>query len=204
MIVIGLTGSIGMGKTTTAAIFRDLGLPVFDADAAVHALYQKGGGAVDIINSLFPGVVRAGTVDRAALGAHLVRAPEDVRRLEAVVHPLVAAARTRFLAEARADGAPAVVLDIPLLLETGGEAAVDVVIVVSAPPEIQRARVLARPGMTAAKLDTILARQLPDNEKRLRADFVIETDKSPDHARQQAADILKALKITPKQSILDP
>lgn len=203
MIVIGLTGSIGMGKTATAALFREQGLPVFDADAAVHTLYEPGGAAVLAIRSLFPEAVRSGAVDRAVLGAHLVRVPGDVPRLEAIVHPLVAAARAEFLAAARAESAPAVILDIPLLFETGGEKQVDVVVVVSAPPEIQRARVLARPGMTEAKLDIILSRQLPDTEKRRRADFVVDTGKGPESAHLQVLDILKALNITPKPLIVD-
>lgn len=202
MIILGLTGSIGMGKTATAAIFRDLGLPVFDADAVVHDLYGPGGAAVGPVGALFPGMVEGGSVDRARLGAHLARAPGDVPKLEAVVHPLVVAARGAFLAEARAAGAPAVVLDIPLLLETGGENAVDVVIVASAPERVQRARVLARPGMTVSRLDAILARQLPDSEKRRRADFVIETDKGPEFARFAVEDILKALNIPAKPSIV--
>ncbi len=188
MIVLGLTGSIGMGKSTTAALFAEAGVPVYDADAAVHALYAAGGGAVEAVRALFPDAVRDGAVDRAALAAEVVGAPDKLKRLEAAVHPLVAAHRASFFAAL--GQADLVVLDIPLLFETGGEAQVDKVVVVSAPAETQRARVLARPGMTAAKLDAILARQLPDGEKRARADFVIDTSRSVEDARRQVAEVL--------------
>ena len=193
MIVLGLTGSIGMGKSTTAAMFEALGVPVYDADAAVHALYAAGGGAAAAVAAAFPGVTGPdGGVDRAALGARVVGDPEALRRLEAVVHPLVGAHRAAFFAEV-ADAEVAVV-DTPLLFETGGERSVDAVAVVSAPADVQRARVLARPGMTAAKLAAILARQTPDADKRARADFVIDTGRGLDAARAQVADVLAALK----------
>lgn len=165
---LGLTGSIGMGKSTTAQMFRDLGVPVWDADAAVHRLYD--GAAVAPVGALCPEAVQEGRIDRAALKDWIARDPSALAKLEAVVHPLVAADRAAFIAQA--DG-PLVVLDIPLLFETGAD--VDGVLVVTAPPDVQRARVLARPGMDAAQLERILARQMPDAEKRARADFVIET-----------------------------
>ncbi|MGD9785523.1 MAG: dephospho-CoA kinase [Hyphomicrobiaceae bacterium] len=173
MIVIGLTGSIGMGKSTAAARFRELGIAVFDADAQVHELYR--GAAVPEIERAFPGTTRDGAVDRAKLLAELMRQPDGFKRLEAIVHPLVRGAERAFLTEQHAAGAMAAVLEIPLLFETGGDKLVDATVVVSAPAEAQRARVLARPGMTDAKLDEILARQMSDGEKRARADFVVET-----------------------------
>ncbi|MBB3693898.1 dephospho-CoA kinase [Sphingomonas sp. BK580] len=174
MIVLGLTGSIGMGKTTVARMFAEAGVPVFDADAVVHRLQGPGGALVAPIAARFPGTIGAAGVDRAALGAAVLGDEVALRDLEAIVHPAVAAERAAFLA--RHAAAPLVVLDVPLLFETGGDAAVDRVAVVSAAPAVQRERTLARPGMTAAKLDSILARQLPDAEKRARADAVIATD----------------------------
>lgn len=185
--VLGLTGSIGMGKSTTAGFFRELGVPVWDADAAVHRLYAKGGAAVGPVGALCPDAVRGGAVDRAALKAWIARDASALARLEAVVHPLVAADRAEFVA--RAD-APLIVLDIPLLFETGAQ--VDGVLVVTAPPEVQRARVLARAGMDAAQLDTVLARQMPDAEKRARADFVIET-RDMDSARGAVQNLVARL-----------
>ena len=173
MIVLGLTGSIGMGKSTVAAMFRRLKVPVFDADAAVHLAQAPGGAALGPIAAAFPGVVTGGVLDRAALGAAVFGDAPALKQLEAIVHPLVAAARARFLRRHRR--APLVVLDIPLLFEGGGAAGCDLVAVVSAPAAVQRARVLARPGMTEAKLDAILARQVPDADKRARADVVIAT-----------------------------
>ena len=191
MIRLGLTGSIGMGKSTTARLFAKAGAPVYDADAAVHALYAAGGGAVAVVEALFPGVTVQGAVDRARLAARVVDDPAALRRLESAVHPLVAAHRTAFFTELA--HAPVVVLDVPLLFETGGERQVDAVAVVTCPPQMQRARVLARPSMTAAKLDAILARQLPDADKRARADFVIDTSGGIDAARAQVAQVLAAL-----------
>jgi dephospho-CoA kinase len=173
--IIGLTGSIGMGKSTAAAMFRRLGIPVHDADAAVHRLLGKGGRGVGPVGAAFPGVVRDGAVDRAALGRRVFNDPAALRRLEAILHPLVRAATARFIARARSRRQDLVVLDIPLLFETGGEERCDAVVVVSAPAFVQRARVLARPGMTEARLAQILAQQTPDEEKRARADFVVET-----------------------------
>ena len=194
MIVLGLTGSIGMGKSTTAKMFVEEGAPVYDADAAVHALYAKGGAAVPLVEAAFPGVTRDGAVDRQALGARVLDNPEALRALERIVHPLVGADRAKFVEDARKAGADIVVFDIPLLYETGGEARVDKVAVVSAPAGIQRERVLARPGMTAEKLQAILARQTPDAEKRRRADFIIETGEGLEHAREQVRQVIAALR----------
>lgn len=173
MLIVGLTGSIGMGKSTVAQRFREHGIPVIDADAEVHELYR--GAAVAAIEAAFPGTTVAGAVDRQRLSAALIGDPSGFRRLEAIVHPLVLAAERAKLAAARAAGADVAVLEVPLLFETGGDVRVDVTVVVSAPPEVQRARVLARPGMTAGKLDQILARQWPDARKRRRADHVVDT-----------------------------
>ena len=173
MIVLGLTGSIGMGKSTVAAMFRRLGVPVFDADATVHALQAPGGVALAAIEAAFPGVVVGGVLDRAALGAAVFADTARLRVLEAIIHPLVDAARQRFLARHRTR--PIVVLDLPLLFERGGGARCDLVAVVSAPADVQRARVLARPGMTPEKFDAILARQVPDARKRELADIVVPT-----------------------------
>jgi dephospho-CoA kinase len=173
--VVGLTGSIGMGKSTAAAMFRRLGVPVHDADAAVHRLLARGGSAVTPVEAAFPGVVRGGAVDRAALGRRVFGDPAALRRHEASLHPLVRAASVRFLARTRGRRQDLAVLDVPLLFETGGEKRCDAVVVVSAPPFVQRGRVLARPGMTEARLAQILAQQMPDEEKRARADFVVET-----------------------------
>jgi dephospho-CoA kinase len=173
MITIGLTGSIGMGKSTVAAMFADRGIPVFDADAAVHRLQGKAGRLVAAIEAMFPDTTGPEGVDRTRLGEAVLGQPAALKRLEALVHPAVAEERAAFLCENSA--APLVVFDIPLLFETGGESRVDKVVVVSAPADIQRARVLARPGMHADRLDAILARQTPDAEKRARADYVIPT-----------------------------
>ena len=192
MIRLGLTGSIGMGKSTTADLLRAAGVPVHDADATVHALYR--GAAVGRIEAAFPGTTRDGAVDRAALAAAVLGDDGAVRRLEAIVHPLVRAAETDFLDAARARGARIVVLDIPLLFETGGAARVDAVATVSAPASVQRARVLARPGMTAEKFAQILARQMPDAEKRRRSHFVVDTSRGLDPARDQVEGMLRALR----------
>lgn len=194
MIIIGLTGSIGMGKTETARMFERLGVPVFDADKAVHELYGPGGAAVAPVEAVFPGVVADGAVDRVALAARVLGDAAAVRRLEAIVHPLVQEMRRQFLDSARAQGRDLVVVDIPLLFETGGEARVDKVVVVSAPPELQRQRVLARPGMTEEKYEAILARQTPDEEKRRRADFVVDTSVGLDHAFAQVERIVATLR----------
>jgi dephospho-CoA kinase len=191
MIKLGLTGSIGMGKSTVARMFADAGVPLFDADAAVHALQAPGGALVGAIEAAFPGTTGAGGVDRAALGERVLGDPAALARLEALVHPAVAAARAEFLAAHAA--APLIVLDIPLLFEKGLEASVDKIVVVSAGAEVQRARTLARPGMTADRLDNILARQLPDAEKRARADFVIQTGGSFDETRAAVRHILACL-----------
>jgi dephospho-CoA kinase len=194
MIVVGLTGSIGMGKSTTAQMFIDEGVPVYDSDAAVHALYASGGAAVAPVEAAFPGVVVDGAIDRARLSAAVMGDSEALAVLESIVHPLVGAHRIGFFEDAQAQGADIVVLDIPLLYETGGEKKVDEVVVVSAPADVQRRRVLARPGMDKAKFEAILARQTPDAEKRARADFVIDTGQGLDVARDQVRDILTRLR----------
>ncbi|WP_339932642.1 dephospho-CoA kinase [uncultured Brevundimonas sp.] len=190
MIVLGLTGSIGMGKSTTTQMFADAGALVWNADDAVHALYAPGGAAVAPVGDVFPGVVNDGAVDRTRLAEALGRDPVAFARLEAIVHPLVLAGRLEALAAAEARGVKLAVLDIPLLFETGGDAAVDAVVVVTADADIQRRRVLARPGMTAERLDAILARQLPDAEKRRRADFLVDTGHGLDPARARVAEIV--------------
>jgi dephospho-CoA kinase len=184
MLIVGLTGSIGMGKSTAAAHLRERGLPVFDADAEVHRLYA-GGKAVDPVERAFPGTTANGGIDRAKLSAVLVADPARFRELEAIVHPLVREAERAFLREQAEHGAEIAVLEIPLLFETGANKLVDVTIVVSAAPEVQRARMLARPGMSAEKLDRLLARQMPDAKKRAAADFVVDT--SVDIESSQAA-----------------
>lgn len=191
--LIGLTGSIGMGKSETAKMFARLGIPVYDADAAVHRLYEKGGAAVPEIAKAFPGCVAGNAVDRAALTREVTKDKEAFERLERIVHPLVAREQLKFLEGARVKGAEMVVLDIPLLFETGGEARMDAVVVVSASADVQRARALERPGMTADKLDRILSRQMPDAEKRARAHFVVETGKGLDHAFEQVKQAVEAL-----------
>ena len=191
MIRLGLTGSIGMGKSTVARMFADEGVPVFDSDAAVHTLQGRGGGIVAAIEAAFPGTTGAQGVDRAALAERVLAEPAALRRLEALVHPAVARARDAFL-DSHGD-APVVLLDIPLLFEKGLEASVDKVAVVSADPDVQRMRTLARPGMTAEKYLRILAHQLPDAEKRARADFVIPTDRSMDETRASVRRILACL-----------
>ena len=195
MFVLGLTGSIGMGKTVTARLFAEAGVPVHDADAAVHRLYEAE--AVPAIESAFPGTTQGGKVDRGKLAARVLDDPAAIKRLEAIVHPLVRASAARFLAAVAAQGARVAVLDIPLLFETGGDARVDAVVVVSAPPEVQRARVLERPGMTPAKLDAILRQQMPDSEKRARAHFVVDSSRGVDSAREQVHGILRSLAALP-------
>jgi dephospho-CoA kinase len=184
MRIIGLTGGIGMGKSTAAAAFRRAGIPVFDADATVHALQARGGGAVRAIERAFPGTVRNGTVDREALRRAVLGNPEALRRLEAIVHPLVRDAERAFVARARRRRARAVVLDIPLLFETGGEARVDRVVVVSAPRDVQAGRLRKRRRMTEQQIEAVLARQMPDWEKRRRADVLVPTGLSRHHAQR--------------------
>ncbi|WP_066798144.1 dephospho-CoA kinase [Sphingomonas soli] len=195
MIVLGLTGSIGMGKSTVAAMFADAGVPVFDADAEVHRLQGPGGALVPAIEAQFPGTTGPGGVDRGALGEAVVGNAEAFRRLEALVHPAVAQSRAAFLESHRA--APLVVLDIPLLFEAGGWQAVDRIAVVSAPADVQRARVLSRPGMTEARFEAILAKQLPDEEKRARADFIIDTGAPLEDTRVQVNRLIACL-VTPR------
>lgn len=190
MIKLGLTGSIGMGKSTTTAMFADLGALIWNADDAVHALYAPGGAAVGPVGDAFPGVVIDGTVDRTRLAGALGQDGEAFRRLEAIVHPLVIRGRLEDLAAAEVRGIRLAVLDIPLLFETGGDAAVDAVVVVTAPASVQAARVLARPGMTPQRFEAILARQLPDAEKRRRADFMVDTGKGLEAARAQVKEIV--------------
>ena len=193
MIVLGLTGSIGMGKSTVAKMFAEEGAPAFDSDAAVHALYAPGGAAVALVERAFPGVVRNGGIDRNALSARVVGNPEALRQLERIVHPLVRQAQADFLGSERSAGTGVVVLDIPLLFESPGAQAVDKIVVVSAPAEVQRARVLARPGMTEEKFADLLSRQTPDAEKRARADFLIDTGGSLEATRAQVRAVLDAL-----------
>ena len=201
MITVGLTGSIGMGKSTTAAMFAAEGVPVYDADAEVHALYAKGGAAVEPLEAAFPGVVVDGAVDRALLSQHVVGKPDALKRLEAIVHPLVGESRVGFFQKAVADKAEIVILDIPLLFETGGEKRMDAVVVVSAPADLQRQRVMARPGMDEAKLDAILARQMADAEKRARAHVVIDTGAGLDSARAQVRAVLTRLRAGPLDAL---
>ncbi len=193
MIVIGLTGSIGMGKSATARMFAEEGIPVCDSDAVVHRLYDKGGAAAAPVAQAFGDVVTDGAIDRQKLSGHLARHPGDFAKLEAIVHPLVRAEQAKFLADARARKAPLALLDIPLLFETGRHRDVDRIVVVSAPADIQRARVLARPGMTEEKFASILARQLPDAEKRARADFIVDSSRGFDHARAEVRRIIGEL-----------
>ena len=190
MIILGLTGSIGMGKSATAKIFAEEGVPVHDADAVVHRLYD--GEAVAAIEVAFPGITGNGKVDREKLGKRVLGDTTAMKRLESIVHPLVGQAREKFLAEAERSGAKVAVLDIPLLFETQGDERCDATVVVSAPPEVQRARAFERPGMTEQKFAAILAKQMPDAEKRKRADFVVDTSKGYDVARAQVRDILKS------------
>jgi dephospho-CoA kinase len=188
MIILGLTGSIGMGKSTTAKLFTEAGVPVYDADAAVHRLYE--GEAAAAIEAAFPGTTANGQVDRNRLSDRVVRDPAAMKRLEEIVHPMLGASRRKFLHDAERSGASVAVVDVPLLFETGGEGRVDAVVVVTTSPEIQRQRILARPNMSDEKLDAILARQVPDAEKRRRADFVVDTSDGLDPVRARIRDIL--------------
>jgi dephospho-CoA kinase len=199
MLILGLTGSIGMGKSTTAKLFAEAGVPVYDADATVHKLYE--GEAAAAIEAAFPGTTAGGKVDRARLSAQVVHDPAAIKRLEQIVHPMLGASRQKFLEDAERSGAAVAVVDVPLLFETGGEKRVDAVVVVTTPPEIQRQRILARDNMTGEKLDAILARQLPDAEKRRRADFVVDTSNGLDPVRARIRDILtEAVKMPQRRS----
>jgi dephospho-CoA kinase len=196
MIVLGLTGSIGMGKSTTATLFAEAGVPVYDADAAVHRLYE--GEAVAAIEAAFPGTTANGKVDRNRLSACVVQDSAAMRRLEEIVHPMLGASRQKFLQEAEQSGAPVAVIDVPLLFETGGEKRVDAVVVVTTTAELQRERILARPNMSEEKLEAMLARQMPDAEKRKRAHFVVDTSHGLDPVRARIRDILtEAAKMSP-------
>ncbi|MCE2890415.1 MAG: dephospho-CoA kinase [Hyphomonadaceae bacterium] len=193
MKIVALTGSIGMGKSTTSAMFKDLGVPIWDADAAVHRLYAPDGAAIPPLKALIPEAVGPAGVDRTVLTTKILQDPGLLKQIEAIVHPLVGKDRADFLAAAREQGAPLVMVDVPLLFETGGEAYVDAVIVVSCPPDMQRGRVVARPGMTEEKFESILARQTPDEVKRAKSDFVIETGLGLDAAREQVGKVHAAL-----------
>jgi dephospho-CoA kinase len=197
MLILGLTGSIGMGKSTTAKLFAEAGVPVYDADATVHELYE--GEAAPAIEAAFPGTTSNGKVDRAKLSARVVHDPAALKQLEQIVHPMLSASRQKFFADAEAAGAPVVVVDVPLLFETGGETRVDAVVVVTTSPENQRDRVLARGTMDHDKLNSILARQMPDAEKQKRADFVVDTSHGLDPVRAQIRDILAAAVKMPRR-----
>ena len=197
MILLGLTGSIGMGKSTTAKLFAEAGVPVYDADATVHSLYE--GEAVAAIEAAFPGTTVNGKVDRIRLSARVVHDAAAMRELEQIVHPMLGASRQKFLREAEQSGAPVAVVDVPLLFETGGENRVDAVVVVTTSRENQRQRILARDNMTGEKLDAILARQLPDAEKRKRADFVVDTSDGLDPVRARIKDILEQAAKMPRR-----
>ena len=197
MLILGLTGSIGMGKSTTAKLFAEAGGPVYDADAAVHKIYE--GEAAPAIEAAFPGTTVDGRVDRARLSAQVVHNPAAMKLLEQIVHPMLGASRQEFFEAAEAAGAPVVVVDVPLLFETGGEKRVDAVVVVTTTPEAQRERVLARGTMDDARLDAILARQLPDAEKRNRADFIVDTSHGLDPVRERIRDILAEVAKMPQR-----
>jgi len=197
MIILGLTGSIGMGKSTTAKLFEEAGVPVYDADATVHRLYE--GEAAPAIEAAFPGTTIGGKVDRNKLSVKVVHDPAAMRRLESIVHPMLGASRQKFLDDAERSGALVAVVDVPLLFETGGEKRVDAVVVVTTTPENQRQRILARDNMTAEKLDAILARQLPDAEKRKRADFLVDTSHGLDPVRVRIRDILAEAARMPRR-----
>jgi dephospho-CoA kinase len=197
MLIIGLTGSIGMGKSTTLQMFANEGVPVYDADAAVHAVYS--GPAVPVVEAAFPGTTADGKVDRQKLSQRVLGNPEALKKLEQIVHPLLGAHRQKFLEDAEKAGAPIVLMDVPLLFETGGEKRMDAIIVVSAPAELQRERVLARENMTQEKLDAILARQTPDAEKRKRADFVVDTSRGLEPVRADVKDILAKVAKMPQR-----
>jgi dephospho-CoA kinase len=197
MKILGLTGSIGMGKSTTAKLFAEAGVPVYDADATVHRIYE--GEAAPAIEAAFPGTTANGKVDRAKLSAKVVQDPAAIRRLEQIVHPMLRSYHQKFLDDAEQAGAPVAVMDVPLLFETGGEKRVDAVVVVTTAPEVQRQRILARGNMTAEALDAILARQLPDDEKRRRADFVVDTSHGLEPVRARIRDILAEVVKMPRR-----
>jgi dephospho-CoA kinase len=197
MKILGLTGSIGMGKSTTAKLFAEAGVPVYDADATVHLIYQ--GEAVPAIEAAFPGTTSDGKVDRAKLSAKVVHDPAAIQRLEQIVHPMLRSYHQKFLLDAEQAGAPVAVMDVPLLFETGGEKRVDAVVVVTTAPDVQRERILARGTMTDEALDAILARQLPDAEKRRRADFVVDTSHGLDPVRARIRDILAEVVKMPQR-----
>jgi dephospho-CoA kinase len=197
MRILGLTGSIGMGKSTTAKLFAEAGVPVYDADATVHKIYE--GEAAPVIEATFPGTTVNGKVDRARLSANVVHDPDAIKRLEGIVHPMLRAYHQKFLEEAEASGAPVAVMDVPLLFETGGDKRVDAVVVVTTSPELQRERILVRGTMTNEALDSILARQMPDSEKRERADFVVDTSHGLDPVRAQIRDILEQVVKMPQR-----
>ena len=197
MLILGLTGSIGMGKTTTAKLFEEAGVPVYDADAAVHHLYE--GAAAPAIEAAFPGTTADGKVDRARLSSRVVHDPTAMQQLEQIVHPMLGASRKKFFDDAEASGQPVVVVDVPLLFETGGEKRVDAVVVVTTSPETQRERILARGTMTNEALDALLARQMPDAEKRRRADFVVDTSYGLDPVRERIRDILDQVVKMPRR-----
>ncbi|ABE37662.1 Dephospho-CoA kinase [Rhodopseudomonas palustris BisB5] len=197
MLVLGLTGSIGMGKSTTAKLFEEAGVPVYDADATVHKIYEDE--AAPAIEAAFPGTTANGKVDRTLLSAKVVHDTEAMKRLEQIVHPMLRSHHQNFLDDAEASGAPIAVVDVPLLFETGGEKRVDAVVVVTTSPEIQRERILARDNMTPEKLDAILARQMPDAEKRKRADFIVDTSHGLDPVRAQLDEILAAAARMPRR-----
>jgi len=199
MLILGLTGSIGMGKSTTAKLFTEAGVPVYDADATVHRIYE--GEAAPAIEAAFPGTTVNGRVDRARLSERVMHDPAAIRRLEQIVHPMLRSHHQKFLEEAEKSGAPVAVMDIPLLYETGGETRVDAVVVVTTSPEVQRERILARENMTGEKLDAILARQLPDAEKRKRADFVVDTSHGLDPVRSRIRDILDQVVKMPRRRV---
>jgi dephospho-CoA kinase len=199
MMILGLTGSIGMGKSTTAKLFAEAGVPVYDADATVHRIYE--GEAVPAIEAAFPGTTSDGKVDRAKLSAKVVHDPAAIQRLEQIVHPMLRSYHQKFLQDAEQAGAPVVVMDVPLLFETGGEKRVDAVVVVTTAPEVQRERILARGTMTAETLDAILARQTPDAEKRRRADFVVDTSHGLDPVRVRIRDILAEVVKMPQRRV---
>jgi len=193
VIIIGLTGSIGMGKTTTADMFKAEGCPVFDADAEVHKLYEKGGKAVPIIRAVFPDAIKKGAIDRKVLGAHMKQDPLQLKVLESFIHPLVAESRAKFLSEHK--DSDIVLMDVPLLFETGGQSYVDHIVVVTSPFDVQRARVLSREGMSENLFESLLSRQMPDSEKRARADTLIFTDQGLDNAREQVQALLLKLRV---------